>query len=71
MANSKSDAGLVRNTASFAHAFLRDQVLAILAPVYLFQHRRASTASAREIADACACGPNSAIELQPTGIGRS
>jgi len=69
MPNSKSDAGLVRTSASFAHAFLRDQMLAILAPVYLFQHRRASTVSAREIADACACGPTSAIELH--GIGRS
>ena len=68
MANSKYDAGLVHTTASFAHAFLRDQVLAILAPVYLFQHRRVSAVSATEIADAC---PARAIDLQPTGLGRS
>jgi hypothetical protein len=71
MPKSKSDAGLVRSSASIAHAFLRDQVLAILAPVYLLQHRRASAVFAREIADEPTCGPNRAINLQPTGIGRS
>jgi hypothetical protein len=71
MPKSKSDAGLIRSGASIAHAFLRDQVLAFLAPVYLLQHHRACAVPGREIANEPTCGPNRAIDLQPTGIGRS
>ena len=71
MANSTSGARFIRTTASIAHLFLRDQVLALLAPVYLLQYRRASAVLAGEIANAPTCGPNRAIDLQPTGIGRS
>jgi hypothetical protein len=71
MANSKFEAGLVRSSASIAHAFLRDQVLTILAPVYLLHVRRKYAASGREIAGETPCGPQGAIELQPTGAGRS
>jgi hypothetical protein len=71
MANLTSNAGFVRITAGAAHAFLREQVLTIFAPIYLFQYRRASARSAGDVADARTCGPNRAIDLQPTGIGRS
>jgi hypothetical protein len=72
MANSKSDAGLVRNSARVAHVLLRDQVLTILAPLYYFsQHRRAIAEPTGPVADAPPCGPTRAIDLQPTGIGRS
>ena len=71
MANPMSDARLVRTSASIAHAFLRDQVLAVLAPVFFVQHCRAIVEPAREIADVRTCGLNSEIDPQPTGIGRS
>jgi hypothetical protein len=77
MANSKSDAGLVRNSARVAHVLLRDQVLTILAPLYYFsqhhrsQHHCAIAEPTGPIADAPTCGPTRAIDLQPTGIGRS
>jgi hypothetical protein len=71
MANSTSGAGLVRNTARIAHALLRDQVLAVLAPVYLVHHRRAIVETAAGIAERDTCGPSPAIDLHPTGIGRS
>jgi hypothetical protein len=70
MANSTSGAGLVRTTARIAHALLRDQVLAVLAPVYLVHHR-AIVEAAPKIAERDTCGPNRAIDLQPTSIGRS
>jgi hypothetical protein len=72
MANSKSDAGLVRNSARVAHVLLRDQVLTILAPLYYFsQHHRAIAEPTAPVAGAPTCGPTRAIDLQPTGIGRS
>jgi hypothetical protein len=72
MANSKSDTGLVRSSARVAHVFLRDQVLTILAPLYyLSQHHRATAEPKGTIADAPPCGPTRAIDLSPTGIGRS
>lgn len=71
MANSMSDTGLFESSARAAHGFLRDQVLAMLAPVYLFRYRRASdTAGGRTTASA-PCGSTPAIDLHPTGIGRS
>ena len=71
MVNSTSHAGFVRNGARIAHTFVRDQVLAILAPRYYLYHRRAMADQDGEIADATTCGPHSAIELQPNSIGRS
>jgi len=71
MANSTSHAGFVRNTARLAHALLRDQVLAVLAPVYLVRHRGAIVETARGNGERDTCGPTRAIDLQPTGIGRS
>lgn len=71
MANSTADAGVVGRSASVVHAFLREQVLTVLAPVYLFRHRRATTDTARDLADLPTCGPTQAIDLQPTGIRRS
>jgi hypothetical protein len=72
MANCTSDAGLVRTTARVAHDFLCDQVLTILAPLYCFSHQhRAMAAPAAPIAASSTCGPTRAIDLQPTGLGRS
>jgi hypothetical protein len=72
MANWTSDAGLVRSSARVAHVFLYDQVLAILAPLYcLSRHPGAVAETTRPIANSPTCGPARAIDLQPTGIGRS
>ena len=71
MANLMSDAGFVRGSARMAYGFLHHQVLTLLAPWYCLQRRHAIVETAREIADASPCGPNRAIDLQPTGIGRS
>lgn len=71
MAKSTSDTGLFETSARAAHGFLRDQVLAILAPVYLFRYRRASDNADVVVAASAPCGSNPAIDLHPTGIGRS
>lgn len=71
MANSTSDAGVVGRAASVVHAFLREQVLTMCAPVYLLRYRRTTTETAGKAADLPTCGPTRAIDLQPTGIRRS
>jgi hypothetical protein len=71
MANRKSETGAVSSTvggsARVVHAFVRDQVLTMLAPVYLLRHRRAS----RDVGPDASCTSRATIELHPTGIGRS
>ena len=72
MANSTSDAGIVCSAARVAHVFIRDQVLTLLAPLYYVSPlHRAIAETTGPIADASTCGPTRAIDLQPTGIGRS
>lgn len=71
MAKPTSGTGLLESSASAAHGFLRDQVLAILAPMYLFRYRRKPAADARQTGSSASCGSRPAIDLHPTGIGRS
>ena len=71
MANSTSDAGLVCSAARVAHVLLRDQVLTLLAPLYYLSPHRAIAGTTPTITDAPTCEPTRAIDLQPTGIGRS
>ena len=71
MAKWTSDTAVFESSARAAHGFLRDQVLAILAPVYLFRYRRASARADVQTAPSATCGSNQAIDLHPTGIGRS
>lgn len=71
MANSTSGAGLVRSGARIAFGFVHDQALAVLAPWYWFQRRHAIVEMTGEIAHTSTCGPKRAIDLQPTGLGRS
>jgi hypothetical protein len=71
MANRNSETGVVGSSARVVHAFLRDQVLTILAPVYLLRQRRASLDMVRDVAHEASCTSHGTIELHPTGIGRS
>jgi hypothetical protein len=75
MANRNSETGVVGSSARVVHAFLRDQVLTMLAPVYLLRQRRTSLASVRnrvcDVAPDASCTSTATIELHPTGIGRS
>jgi hypothetical protein len=72
MANWTADAGRVRDSARVAHAFVRDQVLTLLSPLYyVVHHSRAIAEPTGTIAASPTCGPTRAIDLQPTGIGRS
>jgi hypothetical protein len=71
MAIRLSDAGLVRRGAKVAHGLLRDQVLALLAPVSYLRYRRRTVESGGEITDVAICGLTRVIDRQTTDIGRS
>jgi hypothetical protein len=71
MANRKFESGVVGSSARVVHAFLRDQVLTMFAPVYLLRQRRASLMVLRDVANDTSCTSRGTIELNPTGIGRS
>ena len=75
MANSTSDSRLVGRgftgfCARFAHGFVREQVLALLAPVFLMRHGRTAAAAAVAV-EASVRGARHSVDLYASRVGRS
>jgi hypothetical protein len=69
--NSMRRTGFVRVSAAFAQAFVREQLLALVAPMSFLRPVGARRDAAGGVSTAVPCGPNRVVDLQPTGAGRS